>query len=563
MVDYKKQDFEIYKLGSFYEDSKTIFRVFAPESKTMSLIINNHSYEMHENDYCFEIALAGNLELVKYCYQNDSGEVFRDPFAYYSDEEYSYVLDTNKFNKETVVPEENKNTVIYEVSVRDFSSDESYPGEFNKKICAFEEANLKINNKSVGIDYLKRLGVSHIQLMPIFDFDLDGSEYNWGYNPLAYNYINKDYINCRLNPYAFVNELRSTVNVLHNNGLRVTLDVVFNHVYQYLNCDLEKMIPGHVFRLKEDGSLAAGTLCGNEIKSEDPFIREYLCFMAKRYVELFDIDGLRLDLMGILDYETVNQMYDGCKNIKDDFIVYGEGWNMGDALGIDRRATIINSDKLPNIPMFNDSFRDVIINYVSGNDSIRNEVKAALSGTGNELNYRNSINYVECHDNYTFFDRMIRFKGDDPIWCNIRRCKLALGLVMIARGIPFIHAGQEFLRTKNLVENSYNSNDSINKLDWNRRVENDEICEYTRNLIRVRKENEAFNNPNAEVSFEDYYDCIIYRIDNIMVIINPCKWDHTYQDGNKYCVLLDNSEKHDYYSDVLTIPAYSILICKA
>lgn len=563
MVDYKNTDFNINKLGSFYEADKTIFRVFAPEAKQMHLIINNKPYEMHKNGYCFEIGLAGNLEGIKYCFQNDNDVIFRDPFAYYSDDEYSYVLDKNKFNSFTVAPDKLKDICIYETSVRDFSCDDSYPGQYNRKLLALSEEGLKLSdNYSVGLNYLKELGISHLQLMPILDFDLDNSEYNWGYNPTAYNYIKKDYIVDSNNPYAYINELRSVVNILHCNNIRVTLDVVFNHVYNRLNYDLDKMIPGHVFRLNDDGEFAEGSLCGNEIKSEDPFVRAYLVEMCKRYIRLFDIDGVRLDLMGILDYETVNEINDECKKIKKDFIVYGEGWNMGDSLSEDLRASIMNASKIPSIAMFNDYFRDTIINYTSGNDSIRDDVKSALSGNNNSMNYSQSINYVECHDGYTFFDRMIRFKAEDPIWANVRKCKLALGLVMVARGLPFIHSGQEFLRTKNLVENSYNSNESINKIDWNRRVENDEICKCLKALIAIRKENPVFINSDTNVSFEDYYDCIIYRLDNLMIIINPCRWDYTYKDDNTYEVLYDLDGKGGYFSDVLTIPAYSMLICK-
>lgn len=562
MVDYTTKDFNIKKLGSFYAKDKTIFRVFAPESKQVWLIVNNHRYQMHKNEYCFEIALGGDLELIKYCYQNDDDVIFRDPFAYYSDDEYSYVLDTSKFINEKIIPSRLKDIVIYETSVRDFSCDESFLGKHKRKFLALSEEGLEINGKPIGLDYLKYLGITHLQLMPVLDYDLDGFDYNWGYNPLAYNYVNRDYVCDYTNPYAYINELRSVVNKMHKNNIRVSLDVVYNHVYDCLNFDLEKMIPGHVFRLTDDGKLAQGTLCGNEIKSEDSFVSAYLVEMSSRLLQLFDIDGLRLDLMGILDYNTVNKIDKACKTIKHDFIVYGEGWNMGDALLEQERATIANAEKLGSVAMFNDYFRDVIINYISGNDSIRDEVKNALSGNNNNLNYTQSINFVECHDNSTFFDRMIRYKTEDPVWVNIRRCRLALGLVMIARGLPFIQSGQEFLRTKNLVENSYNCNETINKVDWNRRVENDLICKYFRDLVDLRRENKVFISNDVKVGFEDYYDCLIYRIDDLLIIINPCKWDYMYQDGTDYNVILDIDGKANYTSVVLSIPAYSMIVCK-
>lgn len=563
MVDYTLADFNIKKLGSFYEKDKTIFRVFAPESKQVFLVINGNKYEMHKNNFYFEIGLGGDLDKVKYHYLNDNGDEYRDPFAYCSDDNDSYVLDKSKFDNVVVLPERLKDIIIYETSVRDFSSDDSFYGNYKRKLLALTEDGLKLNDYyMIGLDYLKNLNITHLQLLPILDYSNDGSNYNWGYNPLAYNYINKEYINNPNNPYSFVNEIRQVVNILHKNNIRVTLDVVFNHVYDIAKFDLNKMLPGHVFRMRPDGSYAAGSMCGNEIKSEDPFVREYLCEMSERYIRLFDVDGVRIDQMGILDYETVNLIDERCKKIKHDFIVYGEGWNMGDVLPEDQRASINNADKMSDIAMFNDYFRDTIINYVSGNNSIRNDVKNVLSGNNNNMSYDQSINYIECHDNLTFFDRMIKFKHSDPIWVNVRRCKLALGLVMVARGLPFIHAGQEFLRTKNLNDNSYNAGESINKIDWNRRVENNEICDYFKGLVEIRKNNPAFINANTTVSFEDYYDCIIYRLDDITIIINPCEWDHTYQDGCKYNVLFDLNGKNEYITDVLSIPAYSLIIAK-
>ncbi len=563
MINYTSADFDIKKIGSFYSKNKTIFRVFAPESLSMNLIINNNKYEMHKNNYYFEIALSGDLEGVKYCYENDKKIVFKDPFAYYSDSNYSYVLDESKFDNRSVMPKKIKDVVLYEVSVRDFSCDDSYCGKYKRKLLAFTEKGLKLNDYyMIGLDYLKNIGISHIQLMPILSFDKDKTEYNWGYNPLAYNYINSDYILDNTNPYAFINELRNVVNVLHKNNIRITLDVVFNHVYDASKYDLDKMIPGHVFRMKIDGTYAQGSYCGNEIKSEDPFVRAYLVEMCERYIRLFDIDGIRMDLMGLLDYETVNLIEEKCKKIKSDFIVYGEGWNMGDILEENKRASSLNANKMPAIGFFNDRYRDTIIQYVFGNDSIREDVKKALSGVILNTGYSQSINYIECHDNYTFFDRILKYCQNDEYSLNVKKCKLALGLVMISRGIPFIHAGQEFLRTKKFVENSYNSDEDINKIDWNRRVENNDICDYLKALIEIRKENAVFLKEDIETNFEDYYECLVYKVGNLKIIINPSIWDHVYQDGNKYSVIFDVNGKASYTSDILSIPSYSMLICK-
>lgn len=563
MSYYTQDDFDISKLGSFYAKDKTIFKVFVPEAESVFLIIDNNKYEMHKDALLFEITLEGDLEYAKYYYENDLGISFKDPLAYYSDDKYSYVLDENKFEKTVVRPHELKDTVIYEASVRDFSCDEFFLTDKPRTFLALAQSGLKIADYyMLGLDYISNLGISHLQLLPVFDFDLDNSEYNWGYNPLAYNYVYRDYVVDKDEPYAYINELRKAVNRIHEKNIRVNLDVVFNHVYRTKDFDLGKMLGGQSFRYKKDGTFANGTLCGNELKSEDVFVRAYLVEMVKRYIGLFDIDGIRIDLMGILDYETVNLISAEAKKIKADFMVYGEGWNMGDVLDVDKRACIINADKMPEISMFNDFFRDTIINYVSGNNTIIEDVKKALYGGSTHLACGQSINYVECHDNLTLFDRMIKYKGSDPLWVNSRRCKLALALVMVARGKAFIHMGQEFLRTKNMIENSYNCSEAVNKIDWNRRVEYNDICDYLKALVEIRKANGIFAKEDVEVSFEDYHGCLIYRLDDYMLIINPSIHDHLYQDGNNYDVLFDVNGKGDYRSVLLSVPAHSLIITK-
>lgn len=563
MIEYTEKDFNIKRLGSLYTKEVTTFKVFAPEHKAVFLVIHDHKYEMHKKDYTFEIALKGDLELIPYHYENDNGETFRDPFAYYCDKNESYVLDPDKFIKKVVLPKRNEDVFIYETSVRDFSSDETYPGIYKKKFLSFTEDNLKLHEYYVvGLDYLKNIGFTHIQLMPTFEFDNDNSEYNWGYNPVEYNCVEKDYVVDQVNPYAYINELRQTVNTLHSNDMRVTLDVVFNHVYNREAFDLNKMIPGHVFRMKEDGTYAEGTFCGNEIKSEDPFVRAYILEMLERYVMLYDVDGFRFDLMGIIDYQTINMAKARLQAIKSSFFIYGEGWNMGDSLDESLRATLINANKMPGIAFFNDYFRDTIINYVSGNNDIREKVKEVLTGNNNGLSYKQSINYVECHDNLTFFDRMITYLGKDTLETNIRRSKLALSLCILARGIPFIHSGQEFLRTKALIDNSYRSSDNINNLDWDRRVEYNSVCDYAKDLMAFRRARSEFISPNVEVSFEDYYDCIVYKLNNIRVIINPTNYDYEYKDNNNHHVVFDFNGNTDYQTDLIKIPAHCLAIAE-
>ena len=563
MTYYTNEDFDIKKLGSFYQVDKTVFRVFAPEYNELFLVIDDHSYPMHRNGMCFEIALAGNLEKVAYYYKNNEGISFRDPFSYLSIGNKSIVLDKNKFLKKTIICDELKSTVLYEASVRDFSSSKSYKGRFKSKFLSFTEKDLKIDNYyMIGLDYLKNLGISHLQLLPVFDFDNDSTEYNWGYNPIAYNYVKADYVYDIEDPYAFINEFRKTVNTLHENNIRVVLDVVFNHVFNAQSNDLQKMVPGHIFRYRQDGSLANGTLCGNEINSKDPFVREYFCNMVLRYLQLFDIDGIRMDLMNILDIDFVNKIKETVSVYKKDFLVYGEGWNMGDVLAEDERASIMNYRKLNDVGMFNDKFRDIITRYVCGDENILDEVKRVLAADESYLDKNHSINYVECHDGLTFFDRMLAYKPDDDLWLNERRCKLAMALVMVSRGTPFIHMGQEFNRTKHGVKNSYNAGDEINRIDWNLRVNNNRRCDYLKDLIEIRKENNVFDKKDVHIQFDDYYGCLIYRLDNYMIIINPSENEHTYDDSRQYEILLDKNGKCEYKSGIINIPACTLLICR-
>ena len=556
-------DFDISSLGSFYHPDKTVFRVYAPDYENMSLIMDEKAHPMKKNGSCFEIEIEGDLELKGYHYECDGDVSFRDPFSYMSDENDSYVLNKEKFLRETYVPEKiDHDPIIYEVSVRDFSSDRSYPGRYHRKFLSFTEAGLSTKGCSIGLDYLKELGITHLQLMPIFDFDNDKTDYNWGYNPIAYNYVKKDYVYEQDNPYAYVNELRQAINVLHQNNIRVTFDCVFNHVYSVKTNDLGKMLKGKLYRYTCEGKLAAGSLCGSELDTEDPFVQAYILEMIRRYLNLFDVDGIRLDLMGIMDAYTVNSIRDVIKRTKPDFIVYGEGWNMGDALDEGKRATIINAHKMPEIKMFNDSFRETMIHYISGNDMIDYDVMKYLSSENEYLDSSQTINYVECHDDYTFFDRMSIFMQDDDDETIRKRCFLALAVVLLARGFPFVHAGQEFLRTKQGIRNTYNASDEINKLDWDLRVKNDQFIKKVIDLIRVRKTYSDFNADDIQVSFKVLGRIMQYQVGKTCVYLNPSNDDLTYEDGEKYHVVFDDAGSCDYTRENLFVSAHSLVICK-
>ena len=559
MIEYSENDFSINELGCLYQKEKAVFRVFAPGHDTLFLVLDGKRYPMDRQLYTFSITVDGDHHLSRYHFEDSKGISFKDPFAYLSEGKESLLLDPQRFERETVRPKPYRDMVIYETSVRDFSS-YGYFGDYAGTFKALGMEGLKRDDYFVlGLDYLEHLGITHLQLLPVLDFDNDRSEYNWGYNPIAFNHVKRDYVYDRQDPYACINELREAVNRLHKHDIRVVLDVVFNHVYDVKKSDIEKMIPGHFLRRKADGHLAMGTFCGSEIKTEDPFVRAYLVKMALRYLELFDIDGLRLDLMGIMDIGTVNALRETLKAQKADFVVYGEGWNMGDALPEEERATIVNAFRMPEVRMFNDFFRETVSAFVMGAD---NALEAGKALAGSEyLSPEHSIDYVECHDGLTFFDRLAVDCVDDSPEIVRNKCKLAMAMVMMSRGTPFIHAGQEFLRTKKGVANSYNSPDEINSLNWDLRIYNNDICDYLKALIAFRKEYELYRQ-DARISYSTYHSGLLYQVDDLLIFFRPRAENDCFESEETLRVIFDGKRFCDFLTKRPELPAYSMVICQ-
>ena len=561
-----KFNHDLKQLGSFYNKEKTIFRLWSPLSLKAYVVLNDKEYKM---DYLsgglYELVIEGDFDLSLYHYKvlRDKYYEFNDPFSILNkDNNNSYVIDINKLLSERIHPEDYKNISIYETSVRDFSSDKNVSFKYPKKFLGLIEEGLKLDGQEVGFDYLKGLGISHLQLMPVFSFDLDSSDYNWGYNPTSFNSLENSYFVSE-NPYEQLNEFILMINTLHKNNIRVNLDVVYNHVYRVNEFNLEKMLPYYFFRYK-DGKIGNASYCGNETRSEAYFLHEYLKLLCKRFVKLFDIDGLRFDIMGILDIDTINDIKQTCKSIKPDFLIYGEGWDMGDILIDSKKAMMANCKELKNVAFFNDVFRNTLrgrdINdadaYLLGKTELKENVKNLLSGSlnmGFDLNQ--SINYVECHDNFTLYDKLSRYDIDI-----INVTKLALALTILSRGLPFIHSGIEFLRTKKGIDNSYNCDDDINLIDWQRKNKYIEVSEYFKALLRLRKSLNYYFNDDLQVEFIDYYEVLIYKVENLYIFINPCIIKHIYVDGNEYEIIFNTNGFTKIVTDGINIDAFSIVV---
>lgn len=413
--------------------------------------------------------------------------------------------------------------ILYEIHVRDFSvSPDS--GMINKgKYLAFTEKGTKApNGLATGIDHLKELGITHVHLLPVADFctvdeNFPDQKYNWGYDPLNFNAPEGSYT---ANPDSTsrITEFKQLVMSLHEAGIGVVLDVVYNHTGFTSRSWFNQTVPGYYYRQNPDGSFSDATGCGNEVASERPMVRKYIidsvCYWAKEY----HVDGFRFDLMGVLDIETMQAIRNALNKLRPGILLYGEGWSAASSpLEEKYRALKVNLHRLPGIACFNDDFRDAVKGnnfigpakgFISGKTLSEEPVKFGVAAACNhpQIVYayvgsssfpwatepHQTVNYVSAHDNLTLFDKLqISNPGEDlPA---LKRMQLLAGaLVLTSQGIPFLHAGIEFCRTKHGDHNSYKSPDQVNQLSWNRKKEFLDVFRYFKGLIALRKSISAF-----------------------------------------------------------------------
>ena len=503
------------KLGSFYEKEQTTFRIWAPIATQISLILYQETTQLHAMKLTangvWKVTITGDFDKVNYRYsitQNGQTKEVIDPYGVASTANgtHSTVIDLTKTTPLTAPRPQLKratDAIIYEVSIRDFTIHESAPVHHKGKYLGLAE-----------LEYLKELGVTHIQLLPIFDFEgvdeLDQlASYNWGYNPSQYNVPEGSYATDPTNPYSRINELKTLINTLHEQGLGVIMDVVYNHVYERRTHPFDSIVSTYFYRYDEDGVATNGSGCGNDVASERLMVRKYILDSVKFWLEEYGVDGFRFDLMGLHDVETMNEVRKICDEIDTGILVYGEGWNIPTALPEERRATQYNAHLMPRISHFNDDFRDIIKGstfdhwekgLALGNTYLIEKAKHVLAGSSGRIvgeTYKffdpsQSINYVECHDNHTFWDRAKISNANENDEMLRRRQMLATAMVIFSQGIPFIHGGQEFFRTKFGVENSYRDSDEINAVDWNEVTRYKSEIDLIKGYFAIRKSHGAF-----------------------------------------------------------------------
>lgn len=589
-------------LGADYQPEETTFKVWSPTSYSVLLeyvLVGEKAVIVMKRGRSgvFSATVKGDLEGAEYLYIACNGNTnYRalDPYAYASSAngEKSIVVDPNKFIRSIKAKSPFKrksDAIIYEVSVRDFTSAPTLKCRHKSQFLGVVEEKLKTSsNKPAGFDYLKKLGITHIQLMPIFDFATVEETcptllYNWGYDPSQFNVPEGSYCSDVHDPYSRINECIVMINKIHQAGIRVTMDMVINHVYDVNSSSFERLVPHYFFRNDDYGNISNGSYCSNDINSECAMVRKYILDICKRWQTIYGVDGFRFDLMGILDIETINQVEKQASLIDPLSIVYGEGWNMNTMLPDDRKAMISNHSRMPNISFFNDEFRDVLkgasfsknyheLGYLTGNSQLANNACRVIKNADKFTFPVQSINYVECHDNATLYDYLNENLDEDRT-TRLKRQKILNTAVILSQGIPLLHCGQEFCRTKKGISNSYNSPDSINLVDWELKDKMIDQVQYVKNLIKLRQNNLGFRymtkqeiEKNVDVYYLDH-QIMVYCVKQtegeykqVKVIFNPTKESTYYSlgDGENLIISTETSVKLEFAS--LLIEPISVYI---
>ena len=523
-------------LGMNYTPEKVTFKLWAPTASKVKLKLFKSDESKHElfsmkrlDKGIWSIEVDSSLELYSYSFLVCINLIWReavDPYAVAvtANGEHGVIIDPEKTHVPKVSPPEfgrPVEAIIYEAHIRDLTMHPN-SGAVNKGtyLGAAEQGTTSKNGTKTGLSYIKDLGVTHLELLPFHDFEgvdeLDRlSTYNWGYNPVHYNAPDGSYATDPENPYNRIIELKQLVSAIHEMELRVIMDVVYNHVFIRENSPFEKIVPGYYFRHDENGLPSNGTGVGNDIASERLMVRKFIIDSVLYWLNEYHIDGFRFDLMGILDVETMAAVREAVDAFDRNILIIGEGWDLNTPLPPERKANIANQAKLPGIGQFNDWFRDSIKGstfniydrgYALGNDRYLEAAKQVLAGSfgigkrknGLFLQPAQSVNYIESHDNHTLWDKLKICSPDQDESVLKKKHRLATSMVLLAQGIPFLHSGQEFFRTKNGIGNSYRSPDEVNWLDWDLRDENLENVEYIKGIIDIRKGNEAFRLNESE-----------------------------------------------------------------
>ncbi|OQY30199.1 MAG: type I pullulanase [Candidatus Cloacimonetes bacterium 4572_55] len=563
------------ELGAIYKPDQTLFRLFAPTATRVTLTI----YDQPDRDIgqayplesqasgVWEIDIKQNLKNKYYTYKVDGNsplfhpdQELIDPYSRCNTAHNGrgMIIDdgTRIADRPDFPPED---AIIYELHVRDFSIDTDsginqkglYLGMTEQGATYKDQGEVK-----TGLDHLVEMGVNTVQIMPIQDFDNNESseEYNWGYMPVHFNSPDGWYATEQRNAKR-VEEFKKLVDALHTRGIRVIMDVVYNHTAEtnpYVQYSFNGIAPGYYYRMRDSGSFWNGSGCGNEFRSEAPMVRKFILDSVAYWVNEYKVDGFRFDLMGLIDLETMTQITETLHEIDPNILVYGEPWASGET-----PISITSKGKQRGLGfgVFNDNFRDALKGSPFDRFDISetflihgsriSEIKKGIEGSIHSFAQRplESVNYMECHDNRTLWDQLHYLtQGQTDIDARdiVQMVKLGAVIIFTSQGVPFIQMGQEMLRTKHDVENSYNAPDSVNQIEWERKIRYRDVVEYHKGLIQLRKAHQMFRqtDPQAIEKNLKFLDndlgmtvpdkCIAYQLEDerdewerVLVLLNP------------------------------------------
>ena len=543
-------------LGAVWSAEKTAFRVWAPTAEAVQLCLYKSGTPDTE-DLIEKVEMTadvngtwvaskdGDLNGVYYTYLvTVDGKTVEacDPYARTTgvNGQRAMVIDLNSTNPENWAEDRDPNAgkaitdaVIYELHVRDLSADES-SGIVNKGkyLGVIEEGTKTKNGIPTGLDHIKSLGVTHVHILPMYDYGFTDEtlplpQYNWGYDPVNFNVPEGSYATDPYNGAVRVKEAKQMIKGLHDAGLSVVMDVVYNHVYEAYDFCFNKIVPMYFSRFDSNGTLINTSGCGNDTASERSMVRKYIVDSVKYWADEYHIDGFRFDLVGLIDTDTINELVTEVHKTHPNVIFYGEGWDM--ATGITKpnvQMTIQrNAHMVPGFGFFNDTIRDQLKGsvfentekgFISGGHFDRNELVKAFRGqTDWAPNPTQTVNYVSCHDNNTLIDRIVLSTRECSREDQIKMNDLAAAFSILSQGVPFFHAGEEMLRTKPAADggfdhNSYRAPDSVNAFKWNDlgQEEYAKTLAFYKGLVAFRKAH-----PALRLTTREAVDAVVTNLD--------------------------------------------------
>jgi len=578
-------------LGNNYHKDYTEFVLWAPLASSVHVKILGPDEEMiyqemqRETKGIYRLKVKGDLLNYKYRYIINNYGVVTEAKDIYAKEvslnsEYSVIIDTEALlNIPNVTPKNkinnNIDAIIYETHIRDLNE-----GNFNDtvnkgKYAGFMESGRKsVGGHPAGLDYIKFLGVTHVQLQPVLDFDSKDDQkvndwYNWGYDTLSFFALEGSYALHPEIPASRILEFKNLVNKYHENDLRIVMDVVYNHIFAYENSDFEKIVPHYYFRRRKNHYLSNASGCGNDFASERKMASKIIVDSVKYLFKYFDIDGLRFDLMGLLDIKTVKACYQEAKKIKKDALIYGEGWDMGEELPKEERANKNNFALLKDIAFFNDTYRDIVKGpssayslhekgYICGNVSYAYGLDYAFHAGVLPLSYQpmfnnanQSVNYLECHDNNTLYDKLLVSNAFEDEKMLLDRVSLGNQILLLSFGIPLIHSGQEIGQSKDGLDNTYKTL-GVNNLNYRLIDERFDMVIRFR-LFNILRKKLAFTRLSSASEMKGFFE--ISHWDNGVYAL-ACKGKNVIANEKEFVILINPTgekitfELDDYYTVV-------------